>query len=109
MQRCSPRNLVDNALAHGGSPLQVEVALHSTGDRVTVQVADDGAGIAPEAMTEIGTRFFRPEGTRAEGSGLGLALVRRIAEWHGGSLQLGAGDHGRGVRATVTLPRRPSG
>jgi two-component system, OmpR family, sensor histidine kinase QseC len=98
------RNLIDNALAHGGSPLRVDIALRRAGDQVVATINDDGRGIPPEALAEIGTRFFRPEGTRAEGSGLGLALVRRIAEWHGGTLQLAAGYGGRGVCATVTLP-----
>ena len=98
------RNLLDNALAHGGAPLHVELALRRAGGQVSICVRDDGRGLAAEALAQLGERFYRPEGTQAEGSGLGLALVRRIAEWHGGSLQLAAGPGGRGFSATVMLP-----
>lgn len=100
------RNLVDNALLHGGSPLYVELAIRSAGGRAELSVRDDGRGVAPEELPQLGEHFHRPEGTQAEGSGLGLALVRRIAEWHGGSLRLGAVPAQRGFCATVTLPLR---
>ncbi|MFO1402489.1 MAG: ATP-binding protein [Steroidobacteraceae bacterium] len=100
------RNLVDNALLHGGAPLHVELALRREGGQVSIRIQDDGRGVAVEALAQLGERFHRPEGTRAEGSGLGLALVRRIAEWHGGTLRFDAGPGGRGFSATVTLPAR---
>jgi two-component system sensor histidine kinase QseC len=98
------RNLLDNALRHGGTPLQVELALRHEGAQVSIDVRDDGRGIAADALGQLGERFYRPDDTQAEGSGLGLALVRRIAEWHGGTLQLATGPGGRGFRATVILP-----
>jgi two-component system, OmpR family, sensor histidine kinase QseC len=97
------RNLVDNALRHGGSPLHVTVSLAHSGDEILVTVNDDGRGVPPDALQTLSTRFFRPSGTLATGSGLGLALARRIAEWHGGTLVLSAGSGGRGLQARITL------
>jgi signal transduction histidine kinase len=98
------RNLIDNALRHGGSPLHVLVSLARRDDSVVLTVTDDGKGVPADFLETLGTRFSRPAGTQAEGSGLGLALVRRIAEWHGGALDLSAGRDARGLRACVTLP-----
>lgn len=97
------RNLIDNALRHGGSPLRVVVSLAHNGDETLVTVNDDGRGVSPEALQALGTRFFRPSGTLATGSGLGIALARRIAEWHGGALVLAAGSGGRGLQARISL------
>lgn len=97
------RNLIDNALRYGGSPLHVSVCLARSGDEIVLTVEDDGRGVAPDVLSALGTRFFRPSGTLEAGSGLGLALVRRIAEWHGGTLDLSTGPGERGFRARVTL------
>lgn len=119
------RNLVDNALRHGGAPRDTDVepgdgaVVHpETGSaalNVTVRVAardgtvrmsveDDGAGVSADELPRLGERFQRPAGTTAAGSGLGLALVRRIAELHGGQLELAPATAGRGLCATVSLP-----
>lgn len=100
------RNLIDNALHHGGSPLHVTVSLMRRDDEIVLTVTDDGKGVPPEALDTLGTAFVRPTGTQAEGSGLGLALVRRIAQWHGGTLVLSAREGTTGLRACVTLPAR---
>jgi two-component system sensor histidine kinase QseC len=102
------RNLLDNALRHGGSPLHVVVSVARRDDSVILSVTDDGKGVPPGALADLGTPFSRPVSTQAEGSGLGLALVRRIAEWHGGTLEISAGDNGHGLRLSVALPLRPS-
>jgi two-component system sensor histidine kinase QseC len=101
------RNLIENALRYGGSPLHVSVSLSRTEGGVFLTVIDDGHGVPEEALKHLGTRFFRPSGTPVGGSGLGLALVRRIAEWHGGTLELSAGRDGRGLRAFVKFPPPP--
>jgi two-component system sensor histidine kinase QseC len=105
------RNLVDNALRHGGAtrsqgaaPLHVTVRVAASGGDAHLVVEDDGAGVAPEHLSRLGARFERPTGTVASGSGLGLALARRIAEVHGGRLTLEPGADGRGLRATLSLP-----
>jgi two-component system, NtrC family, sensor histidine kinase HydH len=80
-------NLVQNALVANGrrSPVRVHAAVESTSQPATlrVEVADDGDGVALEARPHLFTPFFT---TRATGTGLGLALVRRIAGAHGGTV-----------------------
>ncbi len=98
------RNLVDNALRHGGPGVHVLVSVQQHGERALLEVLDDGRGVDDAARATLGTPFQRPAGTEAPGSGLGLALVRRIAAWHGGTATIGAGDEGRGLRVRVSLP-----
>jgi signal transduction histidine kinase len=71
------RNLVANALKHGGGKARIETT--AMGDTVNIAVIDNGPGIAPEDQERIFEEFVRLEG-RAEGLGLGLAIVKRIAE-----------------------------
>ncbi|MCB1625819.1 MAG: sensor histidine kinase N-terminal domain-containing protein [Pseudomonadales bacterium] len=102
------RNLLDNAMRHGGSGLHILVSVAVCGSLAQLEVIDDGVGIDAAELEGLGTPFHRPPGTAAAGSGLGLALVRRIAEWHGGSVIFVPGDAGRGLRATVALPLSPA-
>ena len=84
------RNLIENATKHGQPPVEVEIgrAGDASGRWVTIAVHDHGAGI-PEAERErVFEPFYRPSG-RAEAAGswgLGLSIVRQIAERHGGSV-----------------------
>jgi signal transduction histidine kinase len=79
------RNLLDNARRYGAGSL-VEVSVIESNGRALLQVADRGPGIAEEEQERIFEPFYRPAGTREQGDGvgLGLALVRRIAQQHGG-------------------------
>jgi two-component system sensor histidine kinase QseC len=97
------RNLVDNAIRYcaAGGTVRVEVA--KTGDTASVSVTDDGRGIPPQERTKVGQRFYRILGTDESGSGLGLSIVRRIAEIHGASVALGEGPDGKGLRVTVAF------
>ncbi len=80
-------NLVQNALVAVGrrSPVRVRASVEPAEEPTTlrVEVIDDGEGVSAEARTRLFTAFFT---TRATGTGLGLALVKRIAEAHGGSV-----------------------
>lgn len=99
------RNLLDNALRHGGAETPVEVSLKRAGAQVTLVVCDGGPGV-PEAVREaIFEPFFRLPGVREGegGFGLGLALVRKIAERHGGSVRC-EGRAGGGACFRVILP-----
>jgi signal transduction histidine kinase len=78
-------NLVENALQAVGERGTLTVRLAQAGDGVSLQVQDDGPGIDPELRSRIFEPFFS---TKTGGSGLGLALVKKIAEDHGGRVAL---------------------
>lgn len=81
-------NLVDNALKHGGEP--VEIAVRRAGEEVVVEVADRGPGIPPGEAERLKRPFTRLSESRSGsgGAGLGLAIVERIARAHRGTLDL---------------------
>jgi two-component system osmolarity sensor histidine kinase EnvZ len=96
-------NLLDNAVKYGGG--EISVQLGQDGNRVTLSVADRGAGI-PAAQREAAKRpFMRLESARSDatGSGLGLAIVERAARLHGGKLQL-EDRAGGGLVVRLVLP-----
>ncbi|MBI1965549.1 MAG: HAMP domain-containing protein [Betaproteobacteria bacterium] len=95
-------NLIDNALRHGGS--SVEVATAVEGARAVVEVLDRGPGIPPGEVEHMLQPFTRLDRARlGAGTGLGLAIVARIARLHGGDVKLLPRDGG-GLRARVELP-----
>lgn len=101
------RNLIDNAVLYGGS---AEVAVIARGDRIDLQVTDNGPGIAEDELERVLQPFYRIEGSRNRatgGSGLGLAIARSVAESHGGTLRLGPARP-TGLIATLALAR-PAG
>ena len=101
------RNLAENAVRHGGPGANVRVAVTARDGQALLTVADDGPGVSPEILDQLGRRFFRSSEARASGTGLGLSIVLRIAELHRGSVRFGSGDGGRGFKAEVTLPLAP--
>ena len=92
-------NLVKNAVEAGAQHVRVSTAA----DRETawLEVEDDGPGFPPEALARAGEPFFT---TKVAGSGLGIAVVRQIAQAHGGRLELGARPGARGARVRLHLP-----
>lgn len=107
-------NLLDNAIKFsvGGGTVSVELSAlaDATPPRYEIRVVDDGPGIAAEVQERVFERFFRGDPARARveptetsGAGLGLAIARRIAEAHGGTLQLVASRPGR-TEFCLTLP-----
>lgn len=97
-------NLLQNALRHApGAP--VTVGLQRTENGVLLCVQDQGPGVSSEALGHLGEAFYRPDSARSGGgNGLGLAIVRHIAELHGGNLQLDS-QPGHGFGARVFLPK----
>lgn len=97
------RNLIDNAVRYTPPGTSVRVDIAAGHDQVSLTVTDNGPGIPETELDRISERFYRPLGTSASGSGLGLSIVRRIAEIHAATLQLGSPKHGRGFSVTVVF------
>lgn len=100
-------NLVSNALRHTPQGGTITLSIHIQPDaRITINVIDDGEGIAPEDLPQIFARFYRGEKSRSRatgGAGLGLAIARGIVEAHGGTIAISS-ELGRGTTVTFTLP-----
>ncbi|MGW5847269.1 ATP-binding protein [Streptomyces sp. NPDC055254] len=100
-------NLVGNALRHGGAPVRITVrtAPGPAGERLLIEVADSGPGIAPEVLPHIFDRFFKADAarTRSAGSGLGLAITQENVHLHGGTLRAANGPAG-GAVFTLDMP-----
>lgn len=97
-------NLLQNALRYARS--RVRVCIERSERHVTLQISDDGPGIADEHREDVLKPFNRGATGSTDGYGLGLAIVQRIAEWHGASLQL---DHCAllgGANFTLAFPAR---
>ncbi|AXI74469.1 ATP-binding protein [Streptomyces cavourensis] len=104
-------NLVDNATdaAAGSAEARIEVGLRAEGRTVVLRVRDSGPGIAPEQHASIFTEGWSTKDLPAHGKrGLGLPLVRRLAERQGGSVSV-AGADGGGAVFTVVLPEALAG
>lgn len=99
------RNLISNALRHGGGAAQVNLSRGPAS--VTITVEDDGPGIPDGEIEQMLEPFTRGEPSRNRGTGgagLGLTLARAIAEQHGGSLRLTNRSGQPGLSASLTLP-----
>jgi two-component system OmpR family sensor kinase len=96
-------NLVSNALRYGGGPVLLRAVRSETS--VELHVVDDGAGFEPDFLRRAFERFSRADPARwGVGAGLGLSIVRVIAEAHGGSACASNREHG-GADVWVSLPR----
>lgn len=94
-------NLIDNACRYAHQ--RVDVAVDAEGLRVQIVIEDDGPGIPPDKLASVLQPGVRLDEV-SKGYGLGLAIVRELAELYGGSLDLGQGPLG-GLRAVLDLPR----
>ena len=99
-------NLLSNAVKYSPAGGRVSCRLDTTGDRATLEVSDEGIGIAPEQLASLFSRFGRvvtPETSNIPGTGLGLYLARELARLHGGDVTVRS-EPGRGSAFTLTLP-----
>ena len=97
------RNLLDNAVRYTPPHGSVEVAIGVRDGAPFLTVADDGPGVPPAQRAELGQRFHRLEPAAAAGSGLGLSIVKRIAELHDAVVTFDAGIEARGLAVTVSF------
>lgn len=98
-------NLLTNAIRYTPQNGHITVRASELLDEIEVEVEDDGCGMTPEVRTRVFERFYQGDKSHSnEGSGLGLALVRRIVELHGGTVNVES-EPGAGSIFRVRLPR----
>lgn len=99
-------NLLTNALKFSGAQSGVRVTVRREADEAVISVVDEGTGIAAEALPRIFDLFFQdvPADDDRGGLGIGLSVVRKLAELHGGSVSVQSEGRDRGASFTVRLP-----
>jgi len=106
--RAAVFNLLDNAVKYSHQEVKVSVEVASAGDRrVAVRVTDHGVGIVSAELRRVFKRFYRARSrlvSRVKGTGLGLFIVRSVAEKHGGRAFAQSRGEGYGSTFTIELP-----
>ncbi|WP_426088177.1 ATP-binding protein [Janthinobacterium sp. PSPC1-1] len=98
-------NLIDNALRYTQQGGRVDLQAALEDGRPLLRVSDNGPGVPQQHHARLFDRFFRPDGNDAWGCGLGLSIVRHIAEHHQADIALADGEAGRGLQVTVRFPQ----
>ncbi len=98
-------NLIDNAIHYTQPGGHVTVRVRGEDAGTVLEGEDDGPGIPAGEREKVFERFYRLPGGSPEGCGLGLAIVREIAQGHGARVSAHSGIGGRGTRMTVSFPR----
>jgi signal transduction histidine kinase len=99
-------NLVDNAVAHSPDGGVVRVVIERSADAVDLHVEDHGSGIPADAIERVFERFYRVDAARSRargGTGIGLSIVKHVAQAHGGSVSV-ASTVDVGSTFTLRLP-----
>ena len=100
-------NLVSNAIKYSPVGGKIDILVTRDADNTIIRIADQGAGLSPEDLGRLFGRFQRlsAKPTAGESStGLGLSIVKRIVDMHGGSVNADSAGPGTGATFTVTLP-----
>ena len=101
-------NLIENAVKHTPPGTRIRAATGRENGHALLVVEDDGPGVPAELGERVFERFVRNGRDGGRGSGLGLSIVRAVAESHGGSVRLESPADGPGARFVVRLPLEPA-
>lgn len=99
-------NLIRNAVTHTPAGSTIAVDAKVSDDAIEIRVADNGPGIPEAALSHVFDRFYRVPGTAPSGTGTGLAIVKAVAELHGGRVEAANRSEG-GTVFTIRLPLEP--
>ena len=97
-------NLVDNSLRYASTNGRVTLVASSQEETATISVIDDGPGLPPPGAEWLFRRFHRPDSSAHGGAGLGLAIVREIADRHGATISIASRPEIEGTRIDVCFP-----
>ena len=101
-------NVLQNAVKFTHDHGEIAVAVRDAGPDLEIAVRDNGVGIAPQLLPRVFELFVQSERTldRSQGGlGIGLSVVKRLVEMHGGAVGVTSEGHGRGTTVTIRLPR----
>ncbi|KDP87396.1 histidine kinase [Cupriavidus sp. SK-3] len=104
------RNLVDNAIRYTPAGGRIDLSVRSLAGEAILQIQDTGPGIPPEERSRVFDPFYRVLGNETMGSGLGLSIVRTIADRIGAQVGIGYTDEDaqRGLRVTIRISHAPA-
>ncbi len=97
-------NLIDNAINYTPAGGHITVRVTTDDDKPSLEVEDNGCGIHEDEREQVFERFYRSAGGSPEGCGLGLAIVREIAQGHGATATILSGGNHRGTRVVIAFP-----
>lgn len=97
-------NLIDNAINYTPAGGHITVRVTTDDDKPSLEVEDNGCGIHKDEREQVFERFYRSAGGSPEGCGLGLAIVREIAQGHGATATILSGANHRGTRVVIAFP-----
>jgi two-component system phosphate regulon sensor histidine kinase PhoR len=100
-------NLVVNSVKYGKEYGETKIRFYDAGDKISIEIADNGLGIAPEHLPRLFERFYRVDKSRSRemgGTGLGLAIVKHILEGHNQSIDV-MSTEGVGTVFSFTLKK----
>lgn len=100
------RNIIENAVNYTGEGGEITISVLDQGEGVMLLVCDNGPGIDPQHRQRVFERFYRDvnHASSVQGSGLGLSIVRRIADIHHAEITLGEAEQGDGLVFKVSFP-----
>jgi len=101
-------NLLTNAIKYSDAEGRIHIETQADGGQAVVTISDNGTGIAPDLLPHIFDLFVQSKRTldRSQGGlGIGLSVVKRLIEMHGGSVSAASGGAGQGATFTIRLPR----
>ncbi len=104
MLRIMLNNLVDNAIRYTQPHGKIDLSVIHQGNTIELAVCDNGPGILAEERTRVLERFVRGNNQDIQGSGLGLSIVKRIAEHHNASIVLDSADGEKGLNVRIVFP-----
>jgi len=102
------RNLIDNASQHGCAGGDIDVAIRREGASVLLQVANDGEPVPDDEVEQVFRPYYRLHAGSVRGAGLGLSIVKEIANQHAATVSIGRKADGQGCVVTVAFPAPPA-